>query len=98
MFRLYDKPNTVQTEVKFEVSFDSKLIERNVYNVFDVLKDAGGLSSSLFSGFTLIVLAVTFNNDRIKYSSMIYTKKTLARQCIENGTLTEQELALFDKE
>ena len=45
------------------------LYSRDVYSALDVLKDVGGLSSSLMTTFTVLVFILTFNKDRFEYAA-----------------------------
>ena len=54
-------------EVKYEMSFDTRTISRNVYSVTDVLKDVGGLSTSLLSGFAFVVMGLNWNKDKFEF-------------------------------
>jgi hypothetical protein len=54
-------------EVKYEMSFDTRSISRNVYGVTDVLKDVGGLSTSLLSGFAFLVMGLNWNKDKLEF-------------------------------
>ena len=61
-------------EIRYEVSYDTVTFERDVYSALDVLRDVGGLSSSLISLFTVIVLVLTYNRDRLQYASQLFSR------------------------
>ena len=89
-FRLVKKSRSVYdsqvvkawTHLHIEVSFDVTKYERDVYSAADVLRDVGGLSSSVISGFTVLVLILTYNRDRFKYVKELYDKDELVAESL----------------
>ena len=59
--RPYEYYNDVHIAVTYSVNLDKILINRQVYNVLDMLGDIGGLQYALIIILTFIVMLFNFN-------------------------------------
>ena len=55
---MYDKDDSVQIAVTYELNRETKIMRRKVYGFLDILADLGGLTVSLYSIFSVAVIVV----------------------------------------
>ena len=89
--RSYEWEDNVQMEVKYEFNFDTRQVHRDIYGVTDVLKDVGGLSTSLITGFSVLVMLLNWNKDMVEYGIMLMGLKEIRKRCIEDGEIDPKD-------
>ena len=84
--------------IRFDVMFDILFFQRQVYSFTDVLKDVGGLSTSMMSFFTISVMILTYQKDRLDIARQIYSKRELRDRCVRMGEIKEHDEEMKDLE
>lgn len=83
-------------ELKYEISFDTRSVYRNVYSLTDVLKDVGGLSTSLLSGLAFVVMLLNWNKDRYEFGVIMFSKRDIRQRCIEDNDIDPDDPSTQD--
>ena len=96
--RSYEWDDNVLAEVKYEMNFDVLSIYRNVYSALDVLKDVGGLSTSVMAFFGLIVYYLNYHKEKYEYGIVMFSKRELRNRCISDGDIDPNDKNMQDLE
>ena len=96
--RSYEFDEKVLAEVKYEMNFDVLSIYRNVYSALDVLKDVGGLSTSVLSFFGIVVMILNYHKEKFEYGIVMFSKRELRDRCIKDGDFDENDKNCQDLE
>ena len=59
----------------FNVDFNRRFIERKSYDIFDFVRDVGGLVSGLNGLFVVLIAIIQFQDLHYYMVSMLYSKK-----------------------
>ena len=79
----------------FSVGFDVSLIDRTVYNTFNLLGDVGGFSGLLFAVGSQIVSFLTFNNPENRLVERLYVTSSQSSERCDQDKLNASKQSAF---